>query len=31
VIMKAYAMDVLQGKNIKNPFLKRDNKAEGVL
>jgi hypothetical protein len=26
--MKAYAMDVQQGKNIKNPFPKRDNKQK---
>ena len=29
--MKAYAMDVHKGKNIKNSFPKKDNKAEGVL
>jgi hypothetical protein len=29
--MKSYAMDVDKGKNIKNPFPKRNNKAEGVL
>jgi hypothetical protein len=29
--MKAYAMDVHKGRTSKNPFLKRDSKAEGVL
>jgi hypothetical protein len=29
--MKAYAMDVHKGKNVKNPFPKRDSKVERVL
>jgi hypothetical protein len=31
VTIKAYASGCAQGKNIKNPFPKRDSKTEGVL